>query len=109
MDATTKKRRSPAKTAQGRELQLINLSYDLAEKQLAAGTASSQVMTHFLKLGSERAKLEAEKIKRENLLLEAKVKAIESAQKIEELYKDAISAFRSYQGIESEDEILDDV
>jgi hypothetical protein len=104
MDASNKKREKPkrksppAKTAEGRENQLISLAIDLAEKQLANGTASAQVQTHFLKLGTVRARLELEKIEQENLLLAAKTDAIESGKKIEELYSEALAAMRSYQG-----------
>lgn len=104
-----KRRRAPAKDPEARENQLINLAYDYAEKQFEAGTASSQVTTHFLRLGSVKAKLELEKLKSENLLLEAKADAIQSAQRIEELYQEAIIAFASYQGeeIEVEDDLSD--
>ncbi len=94
----------PAKTLEGRENQLIGLSIDLAEKQLAEGTASAQVLTHFLRLGTVKAKLELEKIKQENLLLAAKTEALESAQRLEALYADALKAMRSYQGQEMEEE-----
>ena len=92
----------PAKTLEGREQQLILLAIDLAAKQLAEGTASAQVQTHFLKLGTVRARLELEKIKKENLLLAAKAEALASTQRIEELYEDAIRAMRSYQGLADE-------
>ncbi len=39
----------PATTPEEREKQVINYAYELAEKQMLAGTASSQVITHFLK------------------------------------------------------------
>lgn len=88
----------PALTPEAREQQLVSLAYDCAEQQLLNGTASSQVITHFLKLGSVKAELELEKIKKENKLLQAKTDAIESATANEELYKQAIAAMASYQG-----------
>lgn len=88
----------PATTPEGRENQLISFAVDLAEKQLREGTASSQVITHYLKLGSTREKLEQEKIARENELLQAKADALASAAKVEELYKTALDAMRSYSG-----------
>ena len=108
MDAKPRqpRKRPPAKTPEGRENRLIGLSIDLAEKQLAAGTASAQVQLHFLKLGTIKAKLELEKIKQENQLLAAKTEALESAKRIEELYEDAIKAMRLYQG--AGDEALDE-
>lgn len=90
----------PARTPEGRENQLISLAADLAERQLREGTASSQVITHFLKLASTRERLEQAKIQNENLLLSAKVDAIASAKKIEELYKQAMNAMRQYSGRE---------
>lgn len=62
------------------------------------GTASAQVITHFLKLGSTREKLEQERLRRENILLESRASAIESAARVEVLMTDAIAAFRGYSG-----------
>jgi hypothetical protein len=76
---------------------------DLAEKQLAEGTASSQVISHYLKLGSSREKLEQERISKENELLEVKKEAMESAQRVEALYMEAMNAFRSYAGQDPEE------
>lgn len=98
-------RRRPAVTFEGRENQLISLAADLAERQLSDGTASSQVITHFLKLGSTRERLEQQRLQNENLLLAAKVDAMESAKRMEELYKEALDAMRTYSG---KDESLDD-
>ena len=88
----------PAITPEGRENQLISLATDLAEQQLVDGTASAQVLTHFLKLASSREKLEQERLQRENLLLSAKADQIASGQRIEELYETALDAMRQYSG-----------
>jgi hypothetical protein len=72
------------------------------------GTASSQVITHYLKLGSTREKLEQERLIRENALLTAKVESMESAQKVEELYAEALNAMRSYAGQEVSGTVEDD-
>lgn len=93
-------RRPPAKTPEGRENQLLSLAIDLAEKQLREGTASAQVLTHYLKLASGREELERERIRKENILLEAKVEAIASSARMEELYSEAINAMRGYAGME---------
>ena len=93
-------RHAPAKTPEGRENQLISLAIDLAEKQLQEGTASSQVITHFLKLGTERERLEREKHEQENLLISEKINAIRAAERVEELYANAIAAMKSYGGNE---------
>lgn len=102
----TKKLR-PALTPEGRENQLISLATDLAAKQLMEGTASSQVITHFLKLGTTMAKLEKEKLQKENELLRAKTEAIESGKKMEEMYTEVVNAMKKYRGIEEEEEFED--
>ena len=88
----------PALTPESRENQLVSLAINLAEKQLREGTASSQVITHYLKLGSTQAKLEQEKLKQENELLKAKTETLKSAKEIEKLYQEAIMAMKSYGG-----------
>jgi hypothetical protein len=90
----------PAVTEVNRENQLVNLAISLAEKQLSEGTASSQVITHYLKLGSTREKLEQERLHRENQLLNSKVELMASAKRVEELYSAALDAMRSYAGRE---------
>lgn len=100
------KRMRPALTPEARENQMIALAVDLAEKQLIEGTASSQVITHFLKLATTRERLEKEKLEKENELLRAKTEAIESAKRVEELYSDALKAMRSYRGDADDDEDL---
>lgn len=94
----------PARTPEARENQMIALAERLAEKQLAEGTASAQVITHYLKLGTTRERLEKEKLRRETELLSAKAEAMESAKRVEALYTQALSAMRSYSGQESPDE-----
>lgn len=93
----------PAKTPEGRENQLTSLAFDLAEKQLREGTASSQVITHFLKAASIRESLERAKIQHENLLLSAKVEQLASSKKVEELYEKALKAMKMYSGQEVDD------
>jgi hypothetical protein len=99
---------APAKTIEARENQLISRAVDLAEKQLSNGTASAQVITHYLKLGSTKERLEKEKLARENELLRAKTEALHSAKKIEELYVNALNAMRSYSGRTEEGSDLED-
>jgi hypothetical protein len=102
---TTEKtqRRRPATTPEARENQLISLAVDLAESQLKDGSASSQVISHYLKLGSSREKLEQERLRGENKLLAVKAEAIEQGQRVEELYKEALSAMSTYAGRETPD------
>lgn len=99
----SKKRRPPAKDPEARENQLIALAIDVAEKQLSEGTASAQVITHYLKLGTTKERLEKEKLARENELLRVKAEAYESQKNIEALYKDAINAMKAYSGIDGDD------
>ena len=91
-------RRPPATTPEARENQLISMAVDLAEKQIQEGTASAQVISHFLKLGSSREKLEQLRLEKENELLDVKREAIASAARVEELYQSALDAMRSYAG-----------
>ena len=88
----------PAMSPEARENQMIAYAVDLAEKQLREGTASSQVITHYLKLGSSKERLEREKLERENELLRAKAENLQSAQRSEEVYKEALKAMRMYSG-----------
>jgi hypothetical protein len=106
----TKARRSkPATTPEAREHEMVALALDLAETQIKAGTASSQVNTHFLKAGSLREQLEQERIQHENELLRVKKEALESQQRVEEMYVNALNAMRSYAGQTSaEDEAEDE-
>ena len=96
----------PALSPDNRESQLISLATDLAEQQLRDGTASSQVITHFLKLGTAKAELEKEKLRYENDLTKAKTEALQSAKRVEDLYANAIKAMRDYNGMGgAEDEV----
>ena len=88
----------PALTPEARENQLIYLATELAEQQLRDGTASSQVITHYLKLGSSKERIEKEILEKQKDLITAKTEALHSAKRIEELYANAISAMRSYSG-----------
>lgn len=88
----------PALTPEARENQLISLAIDLAEKQLLDGTASSQVITHYLKASSAKERLELKILGEQKKLIEAKTQALQSAPKMEALYKNALNAMREYGG-----------
>jgi hypothetical protein len=94
---TTRKSR-PALTPEARENRLIAKAYDLVEQRLDDGTATSQETTHFLKLGSAKAKLELEKLRKETDLLVSKKEALDSAKRMEELYSEALNAMKRYGG-----------
>lgn len=100
---TPTRRRKKSTTPEGRENQLINMAMNCAEEQMLNGTASSQVITHFLKLGTEKARLERVKLEYEIELDKAKAEAIKSGQRQEELFTQAIQAMQRYRG-ESNDE-----
>ena len=101
---TPVKRMRPALDPEARENQLINLAVDLAEEQLLAKTASAQVITHFLKLATYKEKLEREKLIEENKLLRAKTEALESRERLEDLYAEAIEAMKEYGGRSAKDD-----
>lgn len=88
----------PALNPDARENQLISLAIDLVEQRLIDGTASSQETTHFLKLASRKAKLEAERLEAENELIKAKIQALKDQADMKVLYADAIAAMRRYSG-----------
>ena len=96
------RRPAPSRTLEGRENQMISLATNLAEKQIIEGTASSQVITHYLKLGTTRERLEQTRLENEVALLETKRESIESAKRTEELFADALRAMKSYQGGDEE-------
>lgn len=85
-------------TLEARENQLIALAVDVAEERLRNGTATSQEICHFLRLGSTREQVEKEMAKEKVELMKAKKEMMESAKKVEELYAEAISAFQLYSG-----------
>ena len=94
----------PALSPEARENQLVSLAVDLAEQQLRDGTASSQVITHYLKLGSTKERIEKEILEKQKELIEAKTQSLQSAQRIEELYMNALDAMRNYSGQGSSDD-----
>lgn len=94
----------PALTPEGRENQMISLAVNLAEQQLREGTASSQVITHFLKLGTENAKLERERLRADIEVQKAKAEALRSQKEIDKLYVNAINAMKKYSGNGDPDE-----
>lgn len=99
-----KRKTMPALDEESRENQLISLAIDCAEQQLLDGTASSQVIVHYLRLGSSKNKLELEKLKNENELLKAKTETIHMAERSEGLFAEVLNAIRGYRGEVIEDE-----
>lgn len=103
-ESSSKKRMRPALTPEARENQLISMAVDLAEQQLMDGTASSQVITHFLKLASSKDRLEREKLEEENKLLKAKTENLQSQRQREASYEEVLKALQQYSGRGDEDE-----
>lgn len=96
---TSKKTQSrPALTPEAREDQLVNLAVNLAEQQLRAGTASSQVITHYLKIGSQKERREQEILEYQKELIKAKTEALRSEKHSAELLEDAMKVFGIYSG-----------
>ena len=92
----------PGTSPEARENKIIADAYDLAEKRIAEGTASSQVVTHFLKIGSARDRLERTRLENENELTREKIESLRSGQRLEEAYTEALAAMRTYQGVPDE-------
>ena len=105
MAPKARRKPSPATTPEGRENQMISHAFDLAEKQMLEGTASSSVIVHYLKLATQRETLEREKLQREIELLQARVESLRQGEDIKALYEDAIRSMRAYSG---QEELLDD-
>jgi len=92
----------PATTPEAREGQLVALATNLAEQQLRDGSASAQVITHYLRHGSQREQLERQRLENENLLTQAKIEQLQSQARVEEMYAEALKAMKTYAGSEEE-------
>lgn len=90
----------PAITPEEKDNQMISLATDLVERRLREGTASSQEIVYYLKLGSQKEKLEKQILERQRDLMEAKTASLQSAQRIEALFDEAMKMFKVYSGTE---------
>lgn len=95
--------RHHATTPEGRENELIALAYDAAEERIRNGSATSQEIVHFLRLGSSKERLEKEKIRSDMELQKAKIEALEYSKNLELLFNNAIQAMQSYSGKSGDD------
>ena len=95
---STSKAGRRALTPEAREQVMINKAMNVAEKQLDEGTASSQVITHYLKLGAIRAQVELEKLKLENDLTRAKTESLNASKQSEAKFNEVLEAMRRYTG-----------
>lgn len=91
----------PALSPEEKDNQMISLATDLVEKRLREGTASSQEIVYYLKLGSQKEKLEKQILERQAELMEAKTASLQSAQRIEALFDEAMKMFKVYSGAEN--------
>lgn len=96
-------KRKAARTPEARENQLISLAYDLAEQRLINGTASSAEVVQLMKWGSRQSRLEQELNETKIELMKAKKEAIESSKRFEEMFQEAMGAFRRYNGVYDEE------
>lgn len=96
LSEASEERFKPALTPEARENQLISLAMNVAEQQMRDGTASPQLIAHFLKAGSSKGRFEVEKLRKETELLEAKTESIKAEKQTAELYENALAAMRDY-------------
>lgn len=92
------RRRSHAKTPEERESLLVAKSWDLIERQIDDGTISSTVLSIYAKAGTERDRLEKERLRNENEVLRKKVETMEAAVDLKALMGEALDAFKGYTG-----------
>lgn len=92
-----------AVSQEDREAYIINEAYDLAERQIREGTASSQTINHFLRMGSQRERAEMEMLRNKVTLLQEQTEALKAQKRTEEMYVKAINAMRRYSGAGGED------
>ena len=97
----------PALTPEAQENELISLATNLAAEQLRTGKASSQVIVHYIKLGSTKARLELKKLENEAEFIKKKSEAIASIDEQKELYRKAMAAMTDYRGQETDDNYED--
>jgi hypothetical protein len=102
------RRRSPAKTPEEHESVLISKSLKLIEKQIDDGSVSSTVLSIYAKAGTERDRLEKERLHNENAVLKKKLESMEAAIDVRNLMSEALDAFKGYTGQSVRDDDEDD-
>jgi hypothetical protein len=87
-----------ATTPEGREQQMIALAVDVAEDMMRSGNPPAQVVTHYLKIGSTRERVELD-LKREEIeVAKMRRETMAAAQRIESVYEEALAAMKFYKG-----------
>ena len=95
---------TPPTTDEERAMQMSAMALDSIEERIREKKASPSELLYCAKLGSEEARLDRQ-IQRENVkLLQARTEDIQRSKNTEELYRQAIKAFQSYNGIDLEEE-----
>lgn len=94
----------PAASAEERENMLISLAYNLVEKRLLDGSASSQEVVTILRMGTMRERLERDNLSKKNELLTAQTEVARSQKNAEAAAERAIEAIMRYRGGSSVDE-----
>lgn len=102
------RKRPPARTPEEEENYMIGIAVKAAEDQILSGKASSQILTHYLKLATVKERLEKQKLEAEVELIKAKKESLESQKQLEALYGDAIKAFAIYTGYDDEEDEAED-
>lgn len=105
---SNKRRRRRAMTPEEREAQLISLTMDTVEERIRTGKASSQELVHFLRAGSNKERYEKEKMALELELVKAKTENLRMQQKNEEIYSNALKAFKRYNGVDTDEDDEDE-
>lgn len=100
---SSRRRTRPPMDPDARENEMINLASNLAEQQLRDGTASSQVITHYLKLGTAKARLEKTLLQEQINLAKAKTKSYQTAEQTEATIREAVEAMKRYKGASEEE------
>lgn len=89
---------APAANPESRENQLISLATNEAEKRIRDGSASDTLLSHFLRLGTQKEKLEKEILEKQKNLLDAKTESIKSTKRFEEIYQKALESMKICRG-----------
>ena len=103
-DPPMKRKIRPSQDPAVRESQLIALAIDRVEQRIIDGTATSQELVHFLRLGTQEKQLEMEKLRHENELLKEKTSAIKAQKESAVMFAEAIAAMQSYRPPMDEEE-----
>lgn len=104
----TPRRRTPARTPLEHESVLISKSLSLIEKQIDEGSVSSAVLSIYAKAGTERDRLEKERLRNENAVLLKKVESMEAVADVKDLLTEALQVFRGYAGEDDDEDEYDD-